>query len=440
MPADRKKGLDEAREKLIGLGKRSIGKSYYPELRERVDELEHFRALLDRVSDAIFVMDADSGLIVDISGSTRAMLGCNASSLVGTLFKLLLPEHIKRHADSLFLGGSKKIRIETELFPPAGGENGVPVDISLQLVSLHDKRRAIIVARDISERKRSEEALKKSHDLLEIRVRERTRELAQANKAKSEFLSVVSHELRTPLTSLLGFAKVIRRRLNKTIFPLIEKGDPKVDKAISQICENMDIIASEGDRLTALINDVLDLAKLEANKIGYKMAPVSPEEFINRAVQATSSLIEDSGLIPLMDIEAGLPEVRGDLDRLIQVMVNLISNAVKFTSEGTISFRARLVGDNVQVSVSDTGIGIPESKRAAIFDKFTQADESLSDRPRGTGLGLAICRNIVNGHGGHIWVESDERQGSTFVFTLPLPKPKSRFRKASSPEKVAGKP
>lgn len=423
MPADREKSPDEAREKLIGLGKRSIGKSYYPELRKQLDELEHFRALLDRVSDAIFVVDADSGLIVDISGSTRTMLGCGTSKLVGTMFKKLLPEHIERHADSLFLGGTKKIRIETELLSPTDSEKEVPVDISLQLVTLHDKRRVIIVARDISERKRNEEALKKSHDLLEIRVRERTRELARANKAKSEFLSVVSHELRTPLTSLLGFAKVIGRKLDRTVFPLVATDDAKVAKAVSQIRANMHIIAAEGDRLTALINDVLDLAKLEANKIEYRMALVSPEEFINRAVQATSTLVESSGLISLMDIEPGLPRVMGDQDRLIQVMVNLISNAVKFTKEGTITFRARQVGDNVQVRVSDTGIGISESQHVAIFEKFTQADESLNHHPGGTGLGLAICRNIITGHGGHIWVESEERKGSTFVFTLPVPKP-----------------
>jgi PAS domain S-box-containing protein len=418
--ADRDKNHAADREKLIGLGKRSISKSYYPELRKRLDELERFRALLDRVSDTIFVVDADTGIVLDVSGSTRAMLDCGASSLVGTPFKRLLPDHISRHADNLFHSETKKIRLETELICPDKKRDPIPVDISLQLVTHRDKRRAIIVARDISERKRSEEALKKSHDLLEIRVRERTRELDRANRAKSEFLSVVSHELRTPLTSLLGFAKVIRKRLNKTIFPLIDTKDEKVIKAITQIGENMDIMAAEGDRLTALINDVLDLAKLEANKVEFKMAPVAPGEFIKRAVLATSSIIEDSGLIPLLDIEPDLPPIRGDLDRLIQVMVNLISNAVKFTSQGTITCRARLVGDNVHISVSDTGVGIPPSKLDAIFEEFTQADESLENRPRGTGLGLAICRNIVFGHGGYIWVESEEQQGSTFIFTLPV--------------------
>ena len=251
-------------------------------------------------------------------------------------------------------------------------------------------------------------------------MRERTRELDRANRAKSEFLSMVSHELRTPLTALLGFAKVIRRKLNKTIFPLVPSGDEKVAGVIEQIRGNMDIIAQEGDRLTALINDVLDLAKMEAHKIEYRMHPVNPEDCINRAVQITSTLIEGSGLIPLVDVEPDLPPVQGDMDRLIQVMVNFISNAVKFTSEGTITCRAWLVGDNVHFSVSDTGIGIPKAMRSRIFEEFTQAEHTTADRPRGTGLGLAICRNIINGHGGHIWAESEEGRGSTFVFTLPV--------------------
>ena len=422
MPADRNDNRAEDREKLIGLGKRSISKSYYPELRKRLDELEDFRALLDRVSDAIFVVDADSGAILDISGSARAMLDCDVSDLVGTPFMDLLPEHVGRYASNLFLRGTKRNLIETELFSPASSKKRVPVDMSLQLVTHRDMNRAIIVARDISERKRIEEALRKSHDLLEIRVRERTRELDRANKAKSEFLSIVSHELRTPLTSLLGFAKIILKKLNNTIFPLVAADDEKTSKTIVQIRENMNIMIMEGGRLTALINDVLDLAKMEANKVEYRMASISAEDFVSRAVQASSALIKDSGLISLVDIEPGLPPVRGDRDRLIQVMVNLISNAVKFTSEGTITCRGRLVGDSVHVSVSDTGIGIPESKRSAIFEEFTQVDESLSDRPRGTGLGLGICRNIVHGHGGHIWVESEERKGSTFVFTLPVQK------------------
>lgn len=422
-PADNQP-LDQAteREKLIGLGKRSISKSYYPELRNRLDELEHFRALLDRVSDAIVVVDTATGLILDASGSTEAMLSCDRKALLGKPFKDLLPEHIARYSSNLFNSRNENMSLETEFKCPICCEKPpVPVEMTLRTVDYMGTSRAVIVARDISERKRGEEALRKSHDELEIRVRERTRELDRANRAKTEFLSIVSHELRTPLTSVLGFAKISRKKLLETIYPAVAGTDnDKLSKEMDRVRQNLDIIVSEGDRLTALINDVLDLAKMEANKVEYRMEPLSPNDVLDRSIAATNALFLDSGLSLHTDIQPGLPEVMADRDRLIQVMVNLISNAVKFTEKGTITVRARQVGQHIRVSVADTGMGIPESMRDTIFDKFTQAQTSLADRPRGTGLGLPISRNIIEGHRGHIWVESNTGKGSKFVFTMPV--------------------
>lgn len=419
--ADRKLDPNVEREKLIGLGKRSISKSYYPELRNRLDELEHFRALLDSVSDAILIVDADSGRILDISGSTQVMLGCGIDALRGIEFRKLLPEHIAKYSKNLFSGKNDLISLETTFQCPGNALFiPVPVEMTMRIVELKGARQGIIVARNITERKLSEEALKKSHDELEIRVRERTRELHLANRAKSEFLSIVSHELRTPLTSVLGFTKIIRKKLLNVIFPALRSRDQELNQAIARIKKNIDIIESEGDRLTALINDVLDLAKLESNKIDYRMEPLNPKDFIGRAIQATTPLFEDTGLMLVADIDPDLPQVQGDRDRLIQVMVNLISNAVKFTDKGSVTCQARLVGDHLKVSVIDTGIGIPRDMLASVFDKFTQVNETLTDRPRGTGLGLPICRHIVDGHGGHVWVESEEGKGSRFMFTLPV--------------------
>ncbi|WP_316896412.1 PAS domain-containing sensor histidine kinase [Pseudodesulfovibrio indicus] len=419
--ADRLPDPASEREKLIGLGKRSISKSYYPELKSRLDELEHFRALLDRVNDAIFVVDVDSGRVIDISGAADILLRCSGDAIRGMQFKDILPDHIRRHADNLFNNESKTIRLETEFRCP--GDTGgcpVPVDMTLSLVSFRDERQAIIVARDISERKRNELALKQSHDLLELRVRERTKELDRANRAKSEFLSIVSHELRTPLTAVLGFAKIIRKKLTETVFPALQGNeDEKLGREMEVIGKNLEIIASEGHRLTTLINDVLDLAKMEANKIEYAKVEVRPEEFITKSVDATSSLFEDARLVLLLDVEPDLPLVLADLDRLIQVMVNLFSNAVKFTNKGMITCSARRVGNSVRVSVADTGVGIPKEMLESVFEEFTQVSDGLSDRPRGTGLGLPICKHIIEGHGGHIWAERRVDRGSKFVFTLP---------------------
>ncbi|MGE4422400.1 MAG: ATP-binding protein [Pseudodesulfovibrio sp.] len=410
------------REKLIGLGKRSISKSYYPELKSRLDELEHFRALLDRVNDAIFVVDADSGVILDISGAADALLGCGPDQLRGLRFKDILPPHIRRHADNLFHNETKTVRMETEFSCPlCHGTPPVPVDLTLSLVSFQDQRQAIIVARDVSERKRSELALKRSHDQLEIRVRERTKELDQANRAKSEFLSTVSHELRTPLTAVLGFAKVTRKKLINSIFPVLDRvADDELRSEMEVVRKNLEIIAGEGQRLTMLINDVLDLAKMEANRVEYAMAPLHPEDFINRTVEVTSALFDDNDLTLRLDIEPDLPMVKGDMDRLMQVVVNLFSNAVKFTPHGVITCTARTVDDTVRIGVADTGIGIQPELLESIFEEFTQAGEHLSNRPAGTGLGLTICKHIVHEHGGHIWAESNPGQGSKFIFTLPV--------------------
>ena len=419
-PPTRKDSAAE-RAKLIGLGKRSISKSYYPELRARLDELERFRSLLDRVSDTIFVVDAETGVILDVAGSAQSMLNCGAKSLVGTPFNRILPDHIARYAANIFNIKTDVLQLETEFCCPDCPGDPVPVEMSLRIVQQQEGRRAVIVARDISERRRNEQALRKSHDNLEIRVRERTRELDRANRAKSEFLSIVSHELRTPLTSVIGFAKIIRKKLMEVVFPAVENnGDEKLDKEMKRVRKNIDIIVSEGDRLTALINDVLDLAKLEANKINYRMEPLNLNECLSRSMQASAGLFNSSGLAFLAEIKEDLPPVLGDSDRLIQVMVNLFSNAVKFTEKGSVTCRATADENYVKISVSDTGVGIPETMRDSIFDKFIQAEESLADRPKGTGLGLSICRHIIEGHGGHIWVESGDNNGSRFVFTLPI--------------------
>lgn len=413
--------LISEREKLIGLGKRSISKSYYPELKSRLDELEMFRALLDSVSDSILVVDTESGTILDASGSTEVMLGCPSQSLSGRPFADLLPPHIARYAFNL-LHSSQNLSLETEfLCPTCSGCKSKPVEISLRTAEHQGKNRTVIVARDISERKRAEEALRQSHDELEIRVRERTRELHNANQVKTEFLSMVSHELRTPLTSVLGFAKIIHRKLEGSIEPAVEQlNQPKLGKDLENIFKNIGIIVAEAERLTALINDVLDLAKMEANKVDYNKKPVSPNTFIQRSIDVSSSLFMDSGLPLLVEIEEDMSLILADEDRLVQVMVNLFSNAVKFTESGTITCRARRVSDHIRVSVTDTGTGIPKEMRASIFEKFTQIESTLSDRPQGTGLGLPISRNIIESHFGHIWVEAPPSKGSKFIFTLPV--------------------
>ena len=246
-----------------------------------------------------------------------------------------------------------------------------------------------------------------------------TKAAEKANDAKSAFLSTVSHELRTPLTSVLGFAKIIRKRLDEKIFPAVDKASAKTQKTISQISENLNVVVSEGERLTHLINDVLDLAKIEAGKMEWNMETVSMAEVAERAIAATAALFENKNLVLEKNIQSNIPDTTGDRDKLIQVMVNLISNSVKFTPKGKVSCKVFRKKNEIVVSVSDTGIGIAPEDHGVVFEQFKQVGDTLTDKPKGTGLGLPICKEIIEHHGGRIWVESELAKGSTFSFALP---------------------
>jgi signal transduction histidine kinase len=290
--------------------------------------------------------------------------------------------------------------------------------------------------------------LEASNRDLEARVARRTAQLADATEeaqaaraaaeaasaTKSSFLANVSHELRTPLTSVVGFTKIVRRRLEEVVFPVVsppagaadradgaEAVDPKVERAMRQVSENLAIMVAEGDRLTAMINDVLDLEKIEAGRMEFKREPVDVAEVVERASAATAALFETTGLALVLDVDSGLPTIEGDRSRLIQVLINLLSNAVKFTPSGSVTVRARAEGDgSVRVDVVDTGVGIEAADHGKVFEPFGQAGDTLVDKPRGTGLGLPICREIVEHHGGRLWLESAVGHGSTFAFTLPV--------------------
>ena len=200
-----------------------------------------------------------------------------------------------------------------------------------------------------SARLRSE--LEAQNRVLEARVAERTADLLAAmteaqearaaaelaNEAKSRFLANVSHELRTPLTSVVGFARLNRKRLDEVVFPVVARDDPRVDRAVRQVGDNLGIIVEEGERLTGLINDLLDLAKIEAGRIEWRMAPIRLEEVVRRALAATSALFEVGGVALEERIADGLPEVTGDEERLVQVVINLVSNAVKFSPGGRVT-------------------------------------------------------------------------------------------------------
>ena len=259
----------------------------------------------------------------------------------------------------------------------------------------------------------------------------------KANEAKSAFLSTVSHELRTPLTSVLGFAKIIKKRLDEKIFPSLDQSDAKTQKVITQISENLKVVVSEGERLTHLINDVLDLAKIEAGKMEWNLEDVFISDVAERAIAATTSLFEQKNLVLEKDIEKNIPPVSADKDKLIQVMINLISNAVKFTDNGKVKCKVYRKRKDLVVSITDTGIGIAPEDHAAVFEQFKQVGgDTLTDKPKGTGLGLPICKEIIEHHSGQIWLESEPGKGSTFSFSIPLKKTEAGLKKPADLEKL----
>jgi PAS domain S-box-containing protein len=252
-----------------------------------------------------------------------------------------------------------------------------------------------------------------------ILIRDVTHE-REIDRMKTDFLATVSHELRTPLTSVLGFASIIQDKMNKVIFPAVDPNNLKVVKAMKRVSDNINIIVSEAERLTSLINDVLDIAKMEAGRVDWKMELTDPVLILQRAIAATSSLFNHSNLNLVKYIPEDLPQITVDRDRLIQVVINLISNGVKFTEEGFVTCTARVENSQLIVEISDTGMGIAKENHDKVFERFAQVGNVLTNKPKGTGLGLPICKQIIEHHGGKIWVESELGQGSTFAFSIPI--------------------
>ena len=237
-------------------------------------------------------------------------------------------------------------------------------------------------------------------------IEQKSRELEVASQHKSQFLANMSHELRTPLNAILGYTELIVDRI--------------YGEVPEKILEVLDRIQSSGRHLLGLINDVLDLSKIEAGQLTLALSEYSFNEVVQSVVSAVGSLAAEKGLPLKVDVARGLPLGLGDERRIAQVLLNLVGNAIKFTDTGEVAVRVTNSGGVFLVSVADTGPGIKPEDRQRIFEEFQQSDASSSKSKSGTGLGLAIAKRIVELHGGRIWVESAPGKGSTFCFSMPV--------------------
>jgi signal transduction histidine kinase len=238
------------------------------------------------------------------------------------------------------------------------------------------------------------------------RLRALNAQLEQASQAKSEFLANMSHELRTPLNAILGFTELILDDLYGEV--PVELKEPLAD------------IQTNGKHLLRLINDVLDLSKIEAGRMELSLGDYAAEDVVATVRASLRSIADEKGLELVTEVEANLPDAYGDAKRITQCLLNLVGNALKFTHHGRVTVGVELLGDQLRYRVSDTGIGIPADQLDEVFAQFRQVDTTTTRDFGGTGLGLSITKKFVEMHGGRIWVESELGKGSTFYFTIPL--------------------
>ena len=380
---------------------------------EQEDTLSYLTAIINNMPDGLLVTNAQSRITLANPAIVK-MFGLPDTNLVGWDCDELFKDKFQEMQQHFCAMAETPITTSVEL---TGGRIGSAVGAVIrkkQTASGKTEERIgnLVIVRDVTSEK-------------------------EIDRMKDDFISTVSHELRTPLTSVLGFTRVIRKKLEEVIFPLLPTGDPKLERTVSQVLESIRVIVLEGERLTNLINDVLDLSKMEAGKIEWKCEPVNVEELLDRSTDATAALFDQKGVELIKVIAEDLPIVHCDKDRIIQVGINLLSNAVKFTDHGTVIIRAERatgVPEAVKISVLDTGIGISEEDRRQVFEKFRQVGDTLTDRPKGTGLGLPICKQIVEYHGGTIQVDARHGGGSIFSFVLPSAQPDQHTRQNSLPQ------
>jgi PAS domain S-box-containing protein len=360
------------------------------------DALERHRAVFDSAIDAIITIN-ESSSIESLNPAAERLFGFSAEHLLHRNIAVLLPgsaEQDQAHA----IGNLQKALLGLgqvrELVARRADGTVFPADVALSEMQLGERRLLVAVVRDASERKRVE-------------------------RLKSEFVSTVSHELRTPLTSISGS------------LGLLSGG---AAGALSETAQRLVSIAHRNSqRLIRLINDILDLEKIEAGKLAFARTPVSVHDLAVEAIDANQAYAQAHGIEVVLKAVPEDTTVTGDRDRLMQVITNLLSNAIKFSPRGEkVDVRVTRAGDTVRLTVADHGPGIPEEFRPRMFTRFAQADSSDARGKGGTGLGLAVAKEIVDHHFGHLTFETETGRGTAFHVDLPAAAPAAKLEPADA--------
>ncbi len=360
---------------------------------------DRYRVLFERLGEGLLVYDR-AGRILDANPRAGALLGHPAEALLSMELARLAPDDavavaIEEHVAEAFEAGM--VRFETELARPDGSR--FPAEVTATRFDLDDTALVLGLVRDRSAHERALEELRRTRDAAEM-----------ATRAKSVFLANMSHEIRTPMNGVIGMTGLL------------------LDTALdNQQREFVEVIRSSGDALLTIINDILDFSKIEAGELSLEHQPFDMRKCVEDALDVVANRAAERRIDLVYHLDEDVPGAAlGDVTRVRQVLVNLLSNGVKFTEDGEVEVRVSVDEQDpdggllLRFSVRDTGVGIPAERMDRLFKSFSQVDASTTRRYGGTGLGLAICKRLTSMMGGRIWVESEMQQGSTFHFTARL--------------------
>ena len=361
------------------------------------DLLNRTRAIVETIVDGVITID-QHGLIDTVNPATEKIFGYSSEEMIGQNVSMLMPNPYRREHDGyihnyLSTGNKKIIGIGREVRGLRKDGTLFPLELAISEMFINGQRMFTGIVRDISERKETEEKLREA----EHRVHEQ--------RVKDEFIATVSHELRTPLTSIKASLEILKSNA--------------CDGVEGQADALIEIAHKNSERLLLLINDILDISKIESEKMGYRMTSIPLQEFLESAIRDNKSYGEKYQVeFTLGEVPDGI-EIYADPDRMMQVMSNLMSNAAKFSPpKSKVEIYALRDGNRTRICIKDYGYGIPQEFHARIFDKFTQADSSDRRQMSGTGLGLNISKGIVEQHNGKLSFTSNQDKGSEFFIDL----------------------
>ncbi len=379
--------------------------AHMAEARRSLERMGLYSSIVEETAESIAVADLNGNYIL-VNKSYERLRGCTRDELINKKFKDIYSGEEKRKRQKAFEEVMKRGYWKGELLYQR--KDGSYVPTSCTTVLLKDKAgrpvATIGLMTDITDLKNAEIKMKEARD-----------EAERANRLKSYFLATMSHEIRTPINAMLGFTEMLMDD---------ETGEEKRSR--------LELVHQSGKMLLDLVNDILDLSKIEAGKYEIVTGPFSLEETL-RSIQALfESSARDKGLAFTLDMAGALPPlVMGDQKRMRQIILNMASNAFKFTEKGSVRIGCDYGNGTATIRVEDTGIGIKKESQEIIFSEFSQADETVSGRYGGTGLGLAICKKLLSLMNGSITVESEPERGSVFTVTIALPPAEGVHRDAS---------